>query len=303
MDTNTLRWLVAVADGATVAEAAARGHTTQPAVTRGLQRLGAEVGVALTERVGRRLQLTFAGEIIAAAARRMLMELDAGTRALAEANDPRAGTVRLGFLSPLGAWLIPALLSEFRAQWPGVTFELRYDGVVRTLAALRTGSLDLLITARPDDPGLAWRSLFREELVLAVPAGHRLAARRRVRVAELAQEPWVLQSEDYGLRQRAEALCAAAGFAPRVALEGQDLTTLFALIAAGSGIGLFAVRPLPPAGVARVSLSPRAEREVGLVLRAGAVIPAAARAFVELAQTRVPELAAGASVTPEDPER
>ena len=297
MDTDTLRWLVAVADGATVAEAAARGHTTQPAVTRGLQRLGAEVGVALTERVGRRLQLTFAGEIIAAAARRMLAELDAGMRAVAEANDPSAGTVRLGFLSPLGAWLIPALLSEFRAARPGVTFELRYDGVVRTLAALHAGSLDLLITSRPDDPGLVWRSLFGEELMLAVPQAHHLAERRRVRVQELVQEPWVLQSEDYGLRQRAEQLCAAAGFAPRVALEGQDLTTLFALIAAGSGIGLFASRPLPPAGVRQLSLSPRVEREVGLVTRAGAVIPAAAQAFVELAATRIPELAADSFTT------
>lgn len=286
-------WLVAVADGSTVAEAAAQSHTTQPAVTRGLQRLGAEVGVALTERVGRRLQLTFAGEIIAAAARRMLSELEAGMREIAEANDPAAGTVRLGFLSPLGAWLIPALLSEFRAARPEVVFELRYDGVVRTLAALRAGSLDLLVTARPQDPALAWEGLFSEELVLAVPEQHRLARRRRIRVPELARESWVLQSEDYGLRQRAEALCAAAGFAPRVALEGQDLTTLFALIAAGSGIGLFAARPLPPPGVRQISLSPRAEREVGLVLRRGAVIPAAASAFVELVRSRAPALAAG----------
>jgi LysR family transcriptional activator of glutamate synthase operon len=291
VDTDTLRWFVAVADGATVAEAAARAHTTQPAVTRGLQRLAGEIGVPLTERAGRRLQLTFAGEIVAVSSRRILAELDSANRAVAEANDPGSGTVRLGFLSPLGAWLIPELLSAFRTERPDVAFELRHDGVVPTLRALRDGELDLLVSSQPNDPGLRWERLFSEELVLAVPAGHRLAERRQVRVVELSDEPWVLQAEGYGLRRQAEELCAAAGFEPRRALEGHDLTTLYALIGAGSGIGLFSTRPVPPASVRQISLSPRVEREVGIVTRPGAVIPASARAFAEFVRAHAPRLA------------
>ena len=86
------------------------------------------------------------------------------------------------------------------------------------------------------------------------------------------------------------------GSRPRVALEGQDLTTLFALIAAGSGIGLYASRPLPPAGVRQISLSPAVWREVGLVMRPGTVMPTAARDFADFVRERAGALAAGAPV-------
>jgi len=102
----------------------------------------------------------------------------------------------------------------------------------------------------------------------------------------------VLQTEDYGLRRHVDALCGAEGFEPVVALEGRDLTTLFALIAAGTGIGLFPTRPAPPDGVEQVSLSPRVNRRVGLLTRPEAVIPAAARDFAQFIRANAPALAA-----------
>jgi DNA-binding transcriptional LysR family regulator len=292
VDTNTLRWFAAVADGATVAEAAVQGHTTQPAVTRGLHRLAAEIGVPLTERAGRRLRLTFAGEILADAARRIVAELDAAARGIAEADDPAAGTVRLGFLAPLGTWLIPRLLTEFHADRPAVQFELRHDGMTRILRTLHEGELDMLVTAAPSDPGLHWEPLFKEELMLAMPNTHAFAHRRRVRAEALADERWVLMPEGHGLRHHVEELAASAGFRPRRAFEGHDLATLYALIEAGSGIGLFPTRPAPPEGVSMVSLSPRRERLVGLLTRPEGRIPASASAFADLVRQRAPELAA-----------
>jgi len=293
MESHVLRWLVAVADGSTVAEVAARHHTTQPAVSRGLQRLSAEVGTTLTERTGRRLTLTFAGEIVADAGRRMLAELDAALRAVAEADDPRTGLVRLGFLSPLGTWLIPQLVSAFRNAHPTGRIELRHDGADRILDALLRGELDLLITeAPPDSPTLAFSPLFDDELVIAIPDLHRLAARRSVRLTELADEPWVLQPEGYGTRRRAQQICAEAGFEPVLAFEDHDLATLRALVGAGSGIGLFANRPGPPAGVTYVPLRPRLHRTVGLATRPSHTIPRAAAAFAALIVEQAPIAAA-----------
>jgi LysR family transcriptional regulator, transcription activator of glutamate synthase operon len=293
MESHTLRWLVAVADGSTVAEVAARHHTTQPAVSRGLQRLSGEVGAALTERVGRRLTLTFAGEIVADAGRRMLAELDAALRAVAEADDPETGLVRLGFLSPLGTWLVPQLVAAFRGIHPAARMQLRHDGADRILSALLHGELDLLLTeAPPVTPELAFSPLFDDELVLAIPDDHRLATRRSVRVAELADEPWVLQPEGYGTRRVAQRICAEAGIEPVIAFEDHDLATLRALIGGGCGIGLFADRPAPPAGITYVPLRPRLRRTVGLVTRPSHAAPRAAAAFAALVASQAPAFAA-----------
>ena len=295
MEIETLRWLVSVADGATVGDTARGAHTTQPAVTRALQRIGREVGVPITEPAGRRLRLTFAGTILADAARAILREYDDALRAVSEANDPHGGTVRLGFLTPLGSWLIPQLLSEFHATHPAVRFELRHDGVTRILRALADGELDVALSSAPEDPQLRWEPLFDEELKLAVPAAHRLAGRRRVRVQELADEPWVLFPDGYGMRAHVEGLCRAAGFEPAAAFEGPDLGVLHALIGAGSGVGLFPVMPAPPASVRQIALSPRLGRVVGLVDVPGRVQPRAAVAFAQAVRAYATALTAESS--------
>jgi LysR family transcriptional regulator, transcription activator of glutamate synthase operon len=286
MELQTLRWFVSVADGRTVTETAERFHTTQPAVTRGLHRLAEQFDAPLTERDGRRLRLTFAGEIAARAARSALGEIDEAARAVAEANDPARGTIRVGFLNPLGTWLVPRLLLEFHATHPDVRFELRQDGAARILEALLDGSLDLLLSSLPTDSRAHWTPLFAERLRLAVAANHRLAKRRWVRVEELAADAWVVQPPGYGLRQRVEQIAAAAGFEPHIAFEGHDLGTLFALVGAGSGVGLFAATLAPPHGVRLLELRPSQSRAVGLVTVAGRVLPRSAVGFADMVRER-----------------
>jgi LysR family transcriptional regulator, transcription activator of glutamate synthase operon len=290
MDIETLRWFVAVADGATVGDTADEYRASQPAVSRGLQRLSVELGTPLTERAGRRLRLTPAGQLLVGPARRAVAELDEAARAVAEASDPASGTVRLGFLSPLGTWLVPKLLLALRTERPRVRFVLRHDGASRILDALLDGELDLLLSI---DPGLGrcrWEPLFADELAVSVADNHPLADRAEIALTELRDEPWVLQVPGHGLRQQAEELCRMAGFTPRIAFEGHDLSTLYALIGAGSGIGVFTTRPAPPAGVRHIRLSPPVYRTVGLVSVAGAVRVPSVDAFADLVRSLVPRV-------------
>jgi DNA-binding transcriptional LysR family regulator len=285
VDVRSLRWFLAIADGATVSQTATASHTSQPAVTRALHGLAAEFGVPLTERVGRRLRLTFAGEILAGHARTMLRAYESARREIAEANNPDAGTVRLGFLSPLGTWLLPQLLATFNRDHPAVSFELRHDGASRIRQALLEGDLDLLISTDPHSPGACWEPLFAEELVVVLPSAHRLASRQRISITELARERWVLLPPGYGLRRRAEEICRAAGFEPIVGFEGHDLATLHALIGAGSGVGLFPTNPQPGAEARSIPLSPPATRTVGLATIRDRTRPRSAEAFAALVRT------------------
>jgi DNA-binding transcriptional LysR family regulator len=252
MTFEELRWFVAVAEREHVTAAAAELHVSQPALSRALARVQDHVGVPLFDRDGRRLRLNRYGRLYLEHARRALAQLDAGHDELAGATGASGGgTVVLAFLHTLGSWLVPALLRGFAAEHPGITLQLAQDSASEMLEALRSGSADLVLTSpRPDDPAIGWHALASEPLRLAVPPGHRLGGRRRVRLAEVADERFVAMKPEYGLRGVTDELCDRAGFTPRIAFEGDDIGTLRGLVAAGLGVAL-----LPPPHAAGAELA------------------------------------------------
>jgi len=251
MTVEELRWFVAVAEREHVTAAAAELHVSQPALSRALSRVQAHVGVPLFDRQGRNLRLNRYGRLYLERARRALAELDAGGAELAAATGRGGGgVVQLAFLHTLGTWLVPALLRGFGAVHPDVTLRLDQGSAQEMTELLRSGDVDAILTSpRPEDPAIGWHALATEPLRLAVAPGHPLAARKRVRLAEVAAEPFVAMKPEYGLRGATDALCAAAGFTPRIAFEGDDIGTLRGLVAAGLGVALL---PLPHSAGAEI---------------------------------------------------
>jgi DNA-binding transcriptional LysR family regulator len=301
VDLQVLHWFRAVAEGATVTETAERAHITQPALSRALARLEREVGTPLLTRAGRTLRLTPAGRVFKDNLDQALDHYELGLRAVAELVDPDRGVIPLAFLHTLGTWLVPPLISGFRETHPMMRFELHQHGEQSILHELLDGSVDLILTS--DDsahPQVRWQRLLTEPLRLAVPAQHRLAGRKRIRLTEVAGEPFILLREGYGLRTLTDRLCREAGFAPRVAFEGEEVETLRALVAAGLGVALL---PPPHAGpsIADDAMTPASHLEVTDVLSARELgvawlvdrrLPAASTAF------RRYVLHAAAAITP-----
>lgn len=243
----------------------------QSTLSRAMARLEADLGVTLFARQGRTLRLTRSGTTFRRAAERALAEVDRAAESVRLDADPASGRVAFGFLHTLGPETVPALLRAFRAEYPRVRFQLVQTYGEAMLAKLRAGTLDMCLTSPlPDDPGLVARRLDEQRLRLVVPAGHRLAGRKRVRLGEVADDAFVTLEPGFGLRRITDALCAEAGFTPRVAFEGEEAETLRGLVAAGLGVAL-----LPPPAVARPGVSEleligvRAAREIGLAWAAG----------------------------------
>ncbi len=269
MDLETLRWFQQVADGVTVTEVADVYLVSQPGVSRALARLEGEVGTPLLHRTGRVLRPTHAGAVFKRHVDRLLHELDDGLAAVNELHDPETGTVRLAFQLSLGAWLVPGLVASFRQAHPRVRFVLEqsHDALGSSLVA--GGRTDLEFTARrPRNPEVEWHHVVSQRLDLVVPADHRLAGREEVGLAEAANEDFVLLRPAWELRGLTEALCAEAGFAPRVAFEGDDLRVVSGFVAAGLGVAVVPAEDdeaEPQAGRRRVRLSdPGASRDVGV---------------------------------------
>lgn len=205
-----------------VTRAAQEMNVPQSTLSRALVRLEADLGVDLFVRHGRTLALTVAGRTFLGSVERALAEVERAAEEVRADADPATGKVAFGFLHTMGAETVPGLLHAFRADHPRVRFSLVQNYGEAMLERLRAGELDLCLTSPvPDAPDLVARRLDEQKLRLVVPADHPLAARRRIRLAEAADENFVTLEPGYGLRRITDALCAEAGFRPKVAFEGR----------------------------------------------------------------------------------
>ena len=286
VDTDALRWFQQVADGTTVTEVSELEPVTQSGVSRALARLEAEVGTALLRRSGRTLRMTHAGSVFKRHVDALLHQLDDGIAAVNQLIEPDTGTVALAFQHSLGTWLVPDLVRSFRAAYPGVRFQLTQVRDELHSAALEDGQADLEIgTRRPRDPALNTRRVAMEPLSLAIQRDHQIAKQPGIRLAEVADEPFVSLRPTSALRKLTDELCEEAGFSPAVVFEGDDLTTVRGFVAAGLGV---AVVPAPRAGspesaagpvLYREILAPRAVREICLTWSAERRLLPAAELF------------------------
>ncbi|OKK21230.1 LysR family transcriptional regulator [Streptomyces sp. CB00455] len=261
-----LAYFEAVARHEHVTRAAHELGVPQSTLSRAVVRLEQDLGVTLFARTGRTVALTTAGRTFLASAEQALDGIARAAESVRQDADPASGKVAFGFLHTLGSETVPGLIRAFRADHPRVRFSLVQNYGEAMLERLRAGELDLCLTSPlPVAPGLVARRLDEQRLRLVVPDDHRLASRKRIRLAEAAEETFVTLEPGYGLRRITDDLCAEAGFTPRVAFEGEEAETLRGLVAAGLGVAL-----LPPPAVARPGVveltvtAPRAVREIGV---------------------------------------
>lgn len=239
MDTESLRWFQAVADGMTITEVSELHRMSQPAVSRALDKLAKDVGAPLLHKQGRVLRLTKAGATFRRHVDALLHSLDDGVASVAELLDPGTGQVVLAFSPSLGVWLVPELVSAFLREHPKVRFELiRSDGTAGS-APLNEGRVDIELTARlTSNANVLARHLFSEPLGIALPPGHTLAGQAEIWLRDAADEPFVMLGTGRTLRNRAEKLCHEAGFEPRVAIAADDLATLRGFVANSLGVAI-----------------------------------------------------------------
>jgi DNA-binding transcriptional LysR family regulator len=288
MDTDLLRTFQQVARlGSITAAAHALGYT-QSAVSRQVSALEASFGARLFDRRARGVQLTEHGRCMLAHAESLLERLENARRDLGALDRLDAGRLRLGAFPTANAALIPRAMAAFAAEHPNVSVSLSEGTTRRQLARLRATDIDLcVISAFPDQrldtEGLRLVHLLDDVMLLAFPGSHRLAGRRVVRLAELAQESWIGAdaSEDDHLLGPARL---RSGFEPRFDFAVREWTAKLGLVAAGLGITLV---PSLAAGAARADIALArlhpddvAPRAVYAAVLGGLTSPPAVEAFI-----------------------
>ena len=282
MEFRQLRYFTAVAHKLNFSRAADELHVAQPAISQQIRVLETELGVRLFDRMGGKVTLTKAGEALLPHATDILAGVEAAKQAVNELGTLSRGTASLGAPPTVSTHQLPALLMRFRRLYPGLEVSLREAGTEALLKLVEAGQLDLAIVVTDRLPPVVEQQPFLEErYVLAVSAQHRLANSRRVRLADLAAEPFILFPESYKLREVTLLACRAAGFEPKVALDGGAMQSALEFVASGLGVALVPELALRRArGVRGLRIADQdLSRRLGVVWRKGHYLSPAARAL------------------------
>jgi DNA-binding transcriptional LysR family regulator len=282
MDTQALSAFLEVADSASFTRAAERLHLSQPAVSKRLRSLEDQIGQPLFDRVGRSVLLTDAGRALLPYARRVVQTLEDGRRALSQLSQTVSGRLSIGTSHHIGLHRLPPVLKRFVLDYPDVDLDLHFMDSEDACEAVIAGKLELGIVTLPLQPlpqldsGVVWD----DPLAVVAAPSHPLAARRRIRLEDLAEYPAVLPDADTYTHRIIRTELEARGISPRVRLATNYLETLKMLAAIGLGWSVLPVSMIDD-GVQRLSVSgfsPR--RELGWVRHTGRATSGPARALL-----------------------
>jgi len=243
MDLRHLRYFQAIAEELSFSRAARRLNVVQPALSRALKELEAELGVQLLARTQRSVELTAAGKVLLDETGLLFERLDQTVRRVRRAAAGQEGELRLGYIGPPVQPFLGRLLAEYARRCPGVTVHLEERTPERVWEMVARGRLDAGLT-RPVPAhaalGMKTQVLRAERLCAAVPAGHPSAGRKSLPWKSLAGESLIVlaRREGAGLHDEILAGCRTAGFMPRILHTPSLISTVLRYVEAGSGIGI-----------------------------------------------------------------
>jgi DNA-binding transcriptional LysR family regulator len=291
-----LRYFLAVAEEGHVTRAAERLGIQQPPLSQQIRALERELDVQLFHRQPRGVELTDAGHALVADARAILALLDRAVATVRRTAQGKRGRIAIGFTSsaPFHPF-VPRVIRAFREAYPGVSLTLEESGTVDLVQALRSQRIDAAFIRSPivDTPELVVRPLLTEEMIVALPARHRLAVRTGGRggtplpLQSLAAETFILyrRPSGPGLYDAIISACRRAGFSPHIGQEAPLIVSTLNLVAAGLGVSIVpaSLRRQQMDGVVyrRLTDRPKLRAPLNLAYRRQGNSPAAQQ-FIEL---------------------
>ena len=269
-----IRYICAVAEYKHFSKAAEACFVTQSTLSAAIQDLESQLGVVIFERSKKSVLITPSGEKLLHQARKILGEIEDFVSLAKMNQDDLSGDIRLGVIPTIGPFMLPGLLKELREKYPKLGLYLKEDLSAKLYRHLQQGELDLIILAFPYAlPEMDTVSLFKDEFLLCLPAGHHLEKSKYIKQRHLQGQSLLLLEEGHCLRDHALDACKLEKADTNLVYQGTSLHTLVHMVANGLGVTL-----LPQIAVAadvlgetklqlRKFTNENVSREIGLAWR------------------------------------
>lgn len=287
MDLRQLRYFTVLADTLNFHRAAERLHITQPPLTVAIRKLEAELGAPLFDRGARGVRLTTAGRAALGPAREVLAQAELVRSAVQEGLQGQRGRLSVAFVGSAVSEVLPRLIPAFRAAYPNVDLALEELTSAEIARGIAAHEFDVGLVRLPlmERHSLDVDVIEHDVLVAAVPVSNPLASRTDLRLADLADQPFVMFEPVSVLHMMILLACQRAGFAPRAAQEAHQVQTILSLVQSGLGVALVPARMTrsAPDGVRFLPLHDPVAIEMAIVCRNDAGV--IARNFVATAKS------------------
>ena len=291
MDLRGLRSFVTLAKINNITKTADALHLSPAAIHKQLKNLEEELDTRLYERVGRRLRLTPAAQILLPHATDLLLRYDATLAAFAEWKGLKTATVRLGTGPGTSISILPELLAEFRAAHPDVEVVVETGSTAFLIQELSEGTLDVAIMVSPDSPAhdrLTVEAAWDFDIVLVTGSS---GLPRRCSLKDLAGAPFILFKSGSQLEKAIDSYLAGLDFHPRVIMRFDNAEAIKAILRIGAGVSMlphWAVRhEIENRTLTRIEqVEPPLRSKIILAVRRGGYLTDAARALIAVARRR-----------------
>ena len=282
MDTQALAAFLEVADSASFSKAAERLFLSQPAVSKRIATLEAQLGRSLFDRVGRQVTLTDAGRALLPYARRALADIEDGRRALSQLSEKVEGRLSIGTSHHIGLHRLPPVLRAYTLAYPDVDLDIQFMDSEVACEAVLAGKLELGIVTLPTTPlaHLQSRLVWPDPLSVVVAPAHPLAGLKKPQLADLAEHPAVLPDEATYTHRIVTAALTRHGLTPRIRLATNYLETLKMLVMIGLGWSVLPRSMLDQDLIALPIRELALERELGVVWHEKRTLSSAATALL-----------------------
>jgi DNA-binding transcriptional LysR family regulator len=242
MELRHLRYFVAVAEELHFNRAADRLHIAQPPLSQQIKQLEVELGVELFyRRTKRQVQLTEAGQVLLQTAYRILAQVEQAIGDTQRAGRGETGTLIVGFTSTVVYDILPAILSQYRQQFPNVNLVLQELTTTQQEEALQNHQIEVGFCHPPlKNENLELERILQEPLVVALPETHPLACETTLPICSLADESFILFPRHLGpgFYDQIVSFCQLANFSPKVVQEAVQMQTIIGLVSANMGVAL-----------------------------------------------------------------
>jgi DNA-binding transcriptional LysR family regulator len=277
-DIRQLKAFVAVAEELNFHRAAEKLGTVQPALSRLIRNLESDLQVKLLERTTRHVALTETGKLFLGEARALIVQLASAIHAAQSAEKGESGALTLAYMDFAVHALLPELLSAVARAGPGIRFHLTYMSTAQQRLALMDGKIDMgMMIGQMGNPFVECLRIADEKIMVVLPAGHRLATRRVVKLEDVLGEPVLLGNEGEwsAFREILFKLFAQQGASPRIAIEASSAAALMGFVARGLGVSFYGGVPKLYQSKELVfrPLSPTESVPISLVWRKGPKLP------------------------------
>ena len=298
MNLRDIQYFAVVAEHRHLGRAAESLGLSQPALSMSLRRLEKFMQTKLMQRTPKGVELTASGEAVFAHARRLRLSVEDISREVADLSHGRSGHLRIGTPPVFTLRLVPTACEALLKEAPKVTLKITVTERNPLLTGVRSGTLDLVVTTiqAPRHEELVEVHLYDEEYVVYASANHRLAKRKQLTLADLAQERWAISDANNPSWQRLSQTIGLAGLPPpRIGIEAtylplrQHLVAASELLAFGSiSVAQYAAAHFRTAVLHVTDLAHN--RRVGVIYRKDAYLSPAARRFIEILKATAKEI-------------